>query len=379
VSELHGLIDASILVNHEGAPANRFATIQMTSANQCPLLSEDRLCRIHAEHGEAFLPHTCAVYPRVVNAVGDIEEEALTLSCPEAARLVLLHSDLLNSGETGPFLLESEPAQAVSDAGSVHAWFWPLREFVLELVRNRDYPLWQRLFLLGIFSKLFDARVEVEESIAELLRNFVVEVASGSLRAKMDALPSDPGRQLDAVLRFAGILNEKCNPRPRFLACVQAFTAGIGNGPGATFESLTAGYLLAHDRFYLPLLERHPKILENYLINTIFRSRFPLGREAMPPGVSPSMTREFTLLAAQFALMKGLLIGVAGFHGNAFSLDHVLHTMQSAARHFEHHLEFLDQIYAVARESGMECEEGMAILLGEGQDNFRDVLVPAAS
>ena len=75
------------------------------------------------------------------------------------------------------------------------------------------------------------------------------------------------------------------------------------------------------------------------------------------------MTREFALLSAQFVLMRGLLIGVAGRHGASFSTAHVVHTVQAASKHFEHHPEFLDMAHALLVERGMDGARGMAILL----------------
>jgi hypothetical protein len=75
------------------------------------------------------------------------------------------------------------------------------------------------------------------------------------------------------------------------------------------------------------------------------------------------MTREHVLLTAQFGLLKGFLIGVAGFHGAAFSSQHVVHTVQGASRHFEHHVQFLEQAYALLATREMEGERGAAILL----------------
>ena len=83
----------------------------------------------------------------------------------------------------------------------------------------------------------------------------------------------------------------------------------------------------------------------------------------MQADASPSMAREYALLTAQFALMKGLLIGVAGCHREAFSADHVVHTVQSASRHFEHHPDFLNQAHALLVESQMDGARGLAILL----------------
>jgi lysine-N-methylase len=58
-----------------------------------------------------------------------------------------------------------------------------------------------------------------------------------------------------------------------------------------------------------------------------------------------------------------LLIGVAGFHREQFAATHVIHTVQAAAKHFEHHPEFLSSAYILLVESGMDGARGMAILL----------------
>jgi lysine-N-methylase len=81
----------------------------------------------------------------------------------------------------------------------------------------------------------------------------------------------------------------------------------------------------------------------------------------MLPGAVPRMSKEFALLTAQFTLMKGLLIGVAGFHREQFAATHVVHTVQAAAKHFEHHPEFLSSAHNLLVESRMDGARGMAI------------------
>ena len=83
----------------------------------------------------------------------------------------------------------------------------------------------------------------------------------------------------------------------------------------------------------------------------------------MGAGAVPERWREFSKLTAQFALIRGLLIGVAGYHRSAFSTAHVVATVQSAAKHFEHHPEFLKLAYELLLESQMDGARGLAILL----------------
>jgi lysine-N-methylase len=366
----------------EVTPAN-FAQIRMNEANQCPLLATDGLCQVQRELGESMLSHTCSVYPRIINTVDGVQEKALSLSCPEAARLVLLHPNLLSLHRQGAAATDTDLRLGTSDPAEViaaqealmqkridhpftpQAWFWPIRAAIIDLVGNRTYPLWQRLFLLGVFCRRLDAiaKGELARPIPDFLGDFASTVATGNLLPAMDSLPVDRPAQLDVVLRLAGMMLHRSNVRPRFVECIQAFTDGIGNGPRATLETLSAQYAVAHDRHYQPFFERHPHILENYLLNTIFRTHFPFGRSGAQANGIPDMTREFALLTAQFALMKGLLIGVAGHHRYSFSTNHVVLTFQAAAKHFEHHPEFLNQAHTLLVESGMDGARGLAILL----------------
>jgi lysine-N-methylase len=340
----------------------------MNEDNHCSLLTTEGLCRIQAELGESLLSHTCATYPRIVLPVGSVEEKALTLSCPEAARLVLLTPDLLAMGQDLGQYLDQDRGNAIhvlNAAEEAPADFWAIRGVVLNLVRNRLYPLWQRLFLLDLLCRRLDAiaKGELERSVPAFLAGFESTVATGALRPAMEKLPVDRKAQLDVVLRLAGMMLQKSMVKPRFVECAKAFTAGIGNGPGATLDSLTAHYAFAHDRHFAPFFGRHPHILENFLINTIVRRQFPFGREGMRAGATVDRTHEFALLAAQFALMRGLLIGVAGFHGQSFAAEHVVHTVQAATKHFEHHPEFLSLAHALLVERDMDGARGLAILL----------------
>jgi lysine-N-methylase len=335
------------------------------------MLSGEKLCRIHAECGADYLSTTCGSYPRIAHTVGESQDTALTLSCPEAARLVLLIPDLIYPEErrdSDGLAIDS----ALEGARRLQAWFWPIRGAVIALIRNRSYALWQRLFLLGILCRRLDSigQGEIERSVPDFLKDFEHAVAAGSLRNAMEALPFDRESQLDVVLQLAGMMLHRSQITPRFVDCVHAFTTGIGNGPTATLKSLTANYSTAYDRYYAPFFSRYPHILENYLINTVVRCEYPFGREvkrdegaSKGAAESPTMVSEHAALIAQLALIKGLLIGVAGYYRDEFAPVHVVHTVQAASRHFEHHPEFLKAARALLVECGMDGAQGMAILL----------------
>jgi len=354
VERLSGRPDGSRPIAH--------ARMRLTAGQPCPLLSAEKLCRIHAEHGEQFLPATCATYPRVKHSIDGLPEQALSMSCPEAARLVLLSPNLLReqSSPQYEFRWKADAAEA-----PLTAYFWPMREFVLRLLTNRRYALWQRLFLVGLFVQRLDA-ISSEGKVhgfGPFLRDFAAATQSEALRTSMDGIPPDLRLQLDMVLRLAGLKLPRSQVSERFRGVIEAFTRGIRTGSEDTMQSLVARYARAHDERFEPFFLGYPHILENLLVNAVFRSFFPLGLVAGQPNLKPNMNREFALLATHFALTKGLLIGVAGYYGGSFSAEHVIRTVQAASRHFEHHPAFLDEAYALLSAAGLDNLRGLTALI----------------
>lgn len=56
---------------------------------RCAFLNEENLCDIQKEAGEELLCHTCRTYPRHTEEFENVREYSLSLSCPEAARIMI--------------------------------------------------------------------------------------------------------------------------------------------------------------------------------------------------------------------------------------------------------------------------------------------------
>src|SRR5277367_1574118 len=120
------LLDANIALTPDDPNPAHFARIGMLPSLVCPILTEDKLCRIHAELGEEFLCKTCATYPRIVSSIDNLEEKALSLSCPEAARLVLLDPELMTPKGNGGHQITWDDSP--HGEGALLPFFWPIRE-----------------------------------------------------------------------------------------------------------------------------------------------------------------------------------------------------------------------------------------------------------
>ncbi|MBR2775256.1 MAG: flagellin lysine-N-methylase [Selenomonadaceae bacterium] len=67
---------------------------QMQSSGACPFLDENFLCKLQLKHGEEFLTAICQSFPRVTYKLdAEIYSQAMTLTCPVAAILILLRNE----------------------------------------------------------------------------------------------------------------------------------------------------------------------------------------------------------------------------------------------------------------------------------------------
>lgn len=360
------LLDRSIvkLPDPIGLQGSRYdAAIELLPSGDCPLLREDHLCSIHAELGEDYLPHTCAVYPRAIHTIDGIREQPLMLSCPEAARLVLLAPWLSISAADGhKFTWDDRP----NPGQPLRSYFWVIRGFTIRLLIDRRYPLWQRLFLLGVFTRRLDGLVrgEVDRTFPEILDDFTAALQAGSLGDSMALIAPDLSMQLTMVLSLVEHHLQQLPIRSaRLKETIQAFVQGISHGGDLPFPSLVANYEAAYGEVYEPFFRKHAQILENYLVNQVFRTMFPFGEDLDRPDRTPRIARCYAKLVTQFALIKAMLIGVAGHYGSAFRSKHVVQTVQTVTRHFEHAPRFLCDALDMLHARKMDDARGLTMLL----------------
>ncbi len=243
-------------------------------------------------------------------------------------------------------------------------YLWPVREFMVALLRNRNYELWQRLFLLGTFTRRLETviREGAKGNFSGLETGFTQAIAMGSLRASIDTIAANNPLQLDLVL---GLVKQKIRAgelRPRLASCWNAFLEGIG-GENLPFDERSAAYAAGYRDFYAPFFDKHPHMLENLILNMVFRTQFPFGAELFTSKAAFEPVRQYALLITEFALIKGLLIGVAGCRKGAFSVADVVETVQVVVKHFEHNQKFVPVCQQLLASKGLDNAHGLTMLL----------------
>lgn len=362
---LRDLIDINVLLsprNADGSEPAAYAFMQMPPSKKCPMHNADNLCQIQLEQGESYLSRICSTFPRTTHTIDEFEETTLTLSCPEAARIVLTNTRLLGDLDAQHCVRpwDDKPGSHTTPL----SYFWPIRELTVTLLQNRDYALWQRLFLLGTFSRRLEAVFQqgAQGNFSALETGFSQAIAQGTLRESMESMPVNNALQLDLVLGLAKQRLGDGNLNPRLAECLNAFLAGIGHQT-LSFEKQCEAYAAAYKDFYEPFFLKSPGALENLLLNMVLRSVFPfgIGIFARPKAIEPA--RQYALLVTEFALIKGLLIGVAGSRKQTFCLDDVVRTVQLAIKHFEHSEHFVGVCLKQLASKGLDNPYGLTMLL----------------
>jgi lysine-N-methylase len=364
--KLGDIVSAFVIVNQ---PYRRelYGQILRSSSGWCPFFGADHLCGIQTNYGHQLLSATCSIYPRSLSVVQEIVEGALSLSCPEAARSILLIPNFMarvRDMHSGDFRTDNFYRLAIDSTGKPHNIFLSIRNILITVLLDRSYTLTTRLLMIGYICKQLDA-MDARQSHATLLANLrnLDEMSRNSLvQAEIQDLPSDPRSRLETVFGLTDLLMED-EPSLRFQETFLSFVAGIGVPAGSSPYSDVESFLGAERDYYFPFTEAFPFILENYLVNYMFQNLFPYGRSGSDSFKPQRIFTEYLQMTTQFAWMNGLLIGAAGYHKGALSGEHAVKVIQSFSRAVEHYPNVLRSMHRYICSRNFHSLLGMAIIL----------------
>lgn len=144
---------------------------------RCSFLNEENLCDIYQELGPEALCQTCRQYPRHVEEFEDLREYSLSLSCPEAARIMLSAKEKTEFEETEDLIEENEEDYQDFDL-LLFDRLEEARELIFTVIQDRSWTLAKRMAVLLRFSfeiqealdrgELFE--LELEECLEDILR-----------------------------------------------------------------------------------------------------------------------------------------------------------------------------------------------------------------
>jgi lysine-N-methylase len=359
--KLKTTLDKSIKKNRTSTCDSNYAKIKLKKDGRCPILDENNLCNIHSQFGKDYLSYTCTVYPRYVNIVDERTELSLSMSCPEAARLALFNKELMSFDETEDTDNARNLAkQSVVTHGKgdnhLNYYFWELRIFTISLLQNRDYTISERLILLGMFYQKVQNLIDnnLLNEIPKLIEENKIKIGQKS-QNRFSQIPKTTDIQIQlvkSILDASSSVNNK-----RFLECLSDFMDGLKQGKDEIqdIDEVVNRYEECYDKYYQTYMEENEFILENYLVNYVYKNMFPLNN-------GYEVFKSYCLLTIHYSIIKVLLIGVSGYH-EKLTNDIVLKVIQSFGKVIEHNGPFLTAILKKMEEKDYLTMAYMAVLI----------------
>lgn len=115
--------------------------IFVSSDGRCPFLMKNNLCELYIKLGEDSLCRTCAFFPRHVTDFGSRKETGLSLSCPEAARIIM--------SKTEPIDFYTVDEEGLPEPNSIDPTLYftllNVRKTAIAILQNRNYRIEERM------------------------------------------------------------------------------------------------------------------------------------------------------------------------------------------------------------------------------------------
>lgn len=354
--DLKAMLKENVKRNRASKSDADYASIKMDNSGRCTMLDGDNLCKIQKELGAELLSNTCAVYPRTFNKVDNIMEKSATLSCPEIARLALLNKNGIG------FIEQQEPADtrgAISKNLGLKGreeLFWELRIFAIRLLQDRRTTLDNRLIILGLFLQKLESLslTERKKQLVSLQEGFEARIGNKEFLNSLEQLPTNLSFQISMCKNLLAYRAEASINSQRYVECVSEMIKGLEITDTVKNEVLIGNYQKAYKENYQPFIERHEYILENYLVNYIFKDLFPYDKG--------SFLDSFVMLVTNFALIKMHLIGMAKYH-EELNVDLVIKLIQSYSKTIEHNQLYLTNVEKLLKDSGYSTIAHMVVLI----------------
>ena len=357
-----------VTINTVAANDERYARLPLLS-NGCAFLA-DGLCSIQSRLGEAYLSNMCARYPRVMNRVDGVVQRSLDLSCPEAARMVLLDPEPMlfeddNSAEDDSRGVDPpELRSGEANTPKPYGFYREIRGFVIGLLQYRAFPLWKRVAILASFCDELQRMGEAGQiaQAPKLVGGFQEAVGRDLFGPGLEKTQPHHARQLELAAECILARIKADFTAPRFLACYQELLEGIGWKPESAMGDIARRYGEASRQYYGPFLSGHEFMLEHYLVSYVFRTLFPLGAQNRDAGADRPVRDECFLLLAYYGVVQTLLIGAASFYKSEMGSGQAVRVIQSFVKAFEHSLTFPGQILEILQKAGFDTCIRLALL-----------------
>ena len=270
------------LVARKGSVSKECVAKIKLKNNRCAFLAKDNLCDIYRNLGENYLSETCRVYPRNVNEVYGKLELSLTLSCPEAARLILSATSITFSEEEDRFHLPVVGGKLEGQSGKLKHFeqgIIGIRKQLIAILQERELPFASRWQCLEEAMKSLDRMKKKQDvkTLADWLEKDLVKISLKSTEAaKLDINKEAYQATFDALVKMR---TDKKWSSQSYESCYQMMVSGLSEEAAEAVKWSDEKFEQGLKLFNTHLEGAWGTILENYFVHYIYERLVPMDQK----------------------------------------------------------------------------------------------------
>lgn len=317
-----------------------WARVKLENGKACNFMDENKLCKVHASMGPSALSQTCATYPRSSVSYKAELNHSLSLSCPEAARLLLTTDDAMQMITSVQLQAKANRIREVNQHDRL------LNLMAMHLINTSQAAPEQGLFAIASLLLLAENQPQQTERLEAYFLSLMEDISRGNIAQQIVSKPAL--RQLPwALLTLMQSYLATLQPT-RSLPRLKGYVADLMrllklDSEEYHIEESMERLDQAWTSLAEPWLQARPHIMRNYLLYRLYNDQFPDSRERQPMSW-------LYLLTAEWYLIKSLIAASADKQGelNEETVIGIIYSFHSATKHsMEATKVFLRQIESV--------------------------------
>lgn len=330
----------------QGSTSNYARMNMLPVSHACPMLG-DKLCSIQKELGEDKLSNTCFTYPRTSYVAGNFQQQSLTLSCPEAARLALLDQDAFEFS-TGQVHVRPETLFTLKPMfGFSVEQMNDIRFACIKIMKSEGLELWQKMIFLGLLCESLTSisKNRNQQKALETIEGLFSLLNAGEFDELFSHTVPNHELQAEVFLRLWGIKTASSHSEnqqivhDRIAQSFQSVNDTISISKSQLVETYQAGL-----RGLTEVLQDKPFFFDNYLINEMFRECFPFG--------SASPLDHYLKLVVRFGMVRFMTSVQCADVNQLPDQDQMVRTVQVFCRRYQHDSQFASTVNGCFDQAG---------------------------
>lgn len=329
----------------------------------CPFLNSNKLCDLQINFGEDYLCNVCKLYPRIPKSINGELERTLTVSCPIAAKMILMRENgfaFENVEEEMENIIEVTDEFNFNNIlykNKPEKYFWDIRILSIQIIKSRDYEIWERLLILGLFLQEI-IKCEKEntiDNIPKVIKEFTNKIVSGIFKGAFDNIKTSPEFKIRLLKE---IMDEKYYTNinsVRHIECCNEMIIGL-KMVISPLEEVKKTYINSYEVNYKNYMQKKEYILENYIVNSIFSNCFPFGNKM-------SMWDNYILIATKFSIINMIMIGSMEYHKEKYTDEHTIKIIQSFSKVYDHNEKFQSYMIDLINKNSYNTMAHIAMLI----------------